>query len=657
MKKTVTVLLLLFTGNQLMTQPLTGKDSLKQVYLAEKNDSIKIWKHLEYLQALVSDYEHTPQSLNEIELLKKELAGSNNNEFKFWALMYEGFATYQNAQYLNSIIAIEKMNRLVSAGNLSQKAIHAAPVALISLGLDYSKLNDLENAQLSYQKALTPLKEMHDSANVLLTYINMGYLFMKGQDLSSAIKTFETGIPWMDKEAEEYFAVPLYSSLSIAHAKNGNEKAAAEYLTKAAAAKENGSTAMAENFYAQARGENELLQKNYTAAVSTFLKAVESGRRWGDTAAVAQSYESLGRAYRKQGNYPLGLQSLLYCRSLIAGNNIADQEKIILKSLFEFYNAAGEYKNAASTADTLFMLGDSLSAIRNNNRRIIVNALFESEQNAKQISSLQQQNELSKLQLKQKSTVNYILGGTAIALLLISLLGFANHRQKKKLQQQRIAELEKEKKLLATEAILKGQEEERSRLAKDLHDGLGGMLSGTKYSFSNLKDNLLMTPDNQRGFERGLDMLDASISELRRVAHSMMPEALTKYGLNAALKDFCTGINSSGVLKVVYQSYSIEDLATEQSTSISIYRIIQELLNNIIKHAAASQAVVQVNKEDNRLMITVEDNGKGFDTALITETNGIGWSNIQKRLNYLKAKTDVQSSAGKGSSVNIEIEL
>jgi len=657
MKKPVIVLLFILYCSSLFAQPLPETDSLKQVYLAEKNDSIKIWKHLEYIRALISSYEHTPQSLTEVELLKKELSGWNNNEFKFWALMYEGFATYQNGEYLNSIIAIEKMNRLVNAGNLSPKAMRSAPVALISLGLDYSKLNDLENAQLSYQKALNLLKQVNDSANVLLTYVNMGYLFMKAQDLNSAIKVFETGIPWMDKEAERYYAVPLYSSLAVANAKTGNKIAGSEYLEKAAAAKKKYSTAMAESFYAQAKGENEMQQQNYAAAINTFSAALDFGRRWGDSAAVAEAYECLGRAYWKQGNYTLGLKYLLHCRELIAGNNIPDQEKIVLKTLFEFYNAAGQYKNAAATADTLFLLGDSLTYIQNNNRRIIVNALFESEQNAKQISSLQQQNELSKTELKQKSIINYILAGTAVSLLLISLLGFANYRQKKKLQQQRIAELEREKQLLATEAVLKGQEEERSRLAKDLHDGLGGMLSGIKYSFSSMKDNLVMTPENTQGFERSLDMLDASISELRRVAHSMMPEALTKYGLNAALKDFCTGINSSGVIKVAYQSYGLEDLKTDQSISITIYRIIQELLNNTIKHAAASKAVVQVNKEDNKLLVTVEDDGKGFDTTLLATAKGIGWSNIQKRLDYLKASVDIQSSAGKGTSVNIEIEI
>ncbi len=258
---------------------------------------------------------------------------------------------------------------------------------------------------------------------------------------------------------------------------------------------------------------------------------------------------------------------------------------------------------------------------------------------------------------KIKSLWNYILVGSMLTLLLLSLLSLRSYLQKKKLQQQRITELEKEKQLLATEAVLKGQEEERSRLAKDLHDGLGGMLSGVKYSFSSMKDNLIMTPENMQGFERGLDMLDSSISELRRVAHSMMPEALMKFGLNAALRDFCTGINGSGIIKLVYQSYGIDDLKLEQATSVTIYRIIQELLNNVMKHAAATKAVVQVNKEDNKLLITVEDDGKGFDTLLLSQSKGIGWTNIQNRLDFLKAKLDVQSGEGKGTSVNIEITI
>jgi two-component system, NarL family, sensor kinase len=260
-------------------------------------------------------------------------------------------------------------------------------------------------------------------------------------------------------------------------------------------------------------------------------------------------------------------------------------------------------------------------------------------------------------QLKQKSTINYILIGSAAALLVILLLLFINYRHKQKLQQQRIAELETQQQLTATEAVLKGEEQERSRLAKDLHDGLGGMLSGIKHSFNNMKGNLIMTPDNAQAFERSMDMLDSSIKEMRRVAHNMMPEALVKFGLDTALKDFCNDINNSGALKVTYQSIGLENAAIEQTTAITIYRIVQELINNTMKHAVAKTAIVQVTKSNNLLSVTVEDDGKGFDTVILTQSKGIGWSNIQSRIEFLKGKLDVNSKAGTGTSVHIEIGL
>lgn len=264
---------------------------------------------------------------------------------------------------------------------------------------------------------------------------------------------------------------------------------------------------------------------------------------------------------------------------------------------------------------------------------------------------------LQKVEIKNKSIFNYILIGSAATLLIISLLSYRNYRQKQKLQQQRINELETEKQLTATEAVLKGEEQERTRLAKDLHDGLGGMLSGIKYSFQTMKGNLIMTPDNAQAFERSMDMLDSSIKEMRRVAHNMMPEALVKFGLDTALKDFCNDINQSGALQINYQSFGLENVQLEQSTAITIYRIVQELINNTMKHAAAKTAIVQVGKTGTDISITVEDDGKGFDTIILQQAKGIGWSNIQSRIEYLKGNLDIQSAPGKGTSVHIEINL
>jgi len=154
-----------------------------------------------------------------------------------------------------------------------------------------------------------------------------------------------------------------------------------------------------------------------------------------------------------------------------------------------------------------------------------------------------------------------------------------------------------------------------------------------------------------------MDMLDSSIKEMRRVAHNMMPEALVKFGLDTALKDVCTDINQSGALQVNYQSIGMQQVQINSVTASTIYRIVQELLNNTIKHASAKNAIVQLSKTDGILSVTVEDDGKGFDTAILKQTRGIGWDNIQNRVEFLKAKMDVDSSPGKGTSVHIEINM
>ncbi len=267
--------------------------------------------------------------------------------------------------------------------------------------------------------------------------------------------------------------------------------------------------------------------------------------------------------------------------------------------------------------------------------------------------------QLQQAQLKQKTTLNYLLIAGTVAWLLISLLAYRNYQNKQKLQQVKINNLEAEKHLTATEAVLKGEEQERSRLAKDLHDGLGGMLSGIKHSFYNMKGNLVMTSEQAQVFERSLDMLDSSISEMRRVAHNMMPVILVRYGLDAALNEYCSEINKSGVLHVNYQYLDMSQMPLDQTIAVTIYRIVQELVNNVIKHAAAKNLLVQlhISEAEKLLSLTVEDDGIGFDPEVLKNAKGIGWSNIKNRVDFLKGKIDLNSMHDTGTSVLIEIKL
>ncbi len=215
---------------------------------------------------------------------------------------------------------------------------------------------------------------------------------------------------------------------------------------------------------------------------------------------------------------------------------------------------------------------------------------------------------------------------------------------------------ENEKQLLALNSILQGQEDERSRMAKDLHDGLGGMLSGIKLNLSSMKGNQVIQEKDALLFSRSIDQLDSAINEMRRIAHNMMPEALLKFGLSEALNDFCDGINQSSAVKLSYQPIGIEQ-PLEKSTEVMLYRIVQELCNNAIKHAAAANILIQLNQHERGLTLTVEDDGSGFDTSQLSKMKGTGLQNVQTRVDYLKGIFTIESEINKGTFINIELPV
>ena len=137
----------------------------------------------------------------------------------------------------------------------------------------------------------------------------------------------------------------------------------------------------------------------------------------------------------------------------------------------------------------------------------------------------------------------------------------------------------------------------------------------------------------------------------------MMPENLNKFGIDAALRDFCKDITASGILKVSYRSLALDRATISDMASLTVYRIVQELVSNSVKHAAATTALVQVSAANGRFSVTVEDDGRGFDPSVLQQVQGMGWNNIKNRVEFLKGKIDINTAEGKGTSVLIELSL
>lgn len=404
-------------------------------------------------------------------------------------------------------------------------------------------------------------------------------------------------------------------------------------------------------------------KQEWNNALRSYEKARDAATEMKDDFQVINCEEGISASYLHTGNLNKAREMAIHVLNESGRINIPLLKTQALQLLTEIEEKAGNTDKAFQYQKVFIAVSDSMKKEKVQQHMNETEVKYQSEKKQKEILQLQKDKLSQSLSLKQKSTLNYFLIGSLAALLVVGFLGYRNFRnrqqlawQREELYHQQIRALEKDKQLVAVDAMLQGQEEERSRLAKDLHDGLGGLLSGVKFSLRNMKDNLIITPDNMAVFERSLDMLDTSIKELRRVAHNMMPELLTRYGLNEALKEYCNSINATGLISVKYQSMNME-ARIEKSTEIIVYRIIQELLNNIMKHAAATEAMVQLIKEDGRLSIMVEDNGIGFTIETIRKDTSAGLTSIQSRVDYLKGQLDIHSVAGKGTLINIELKI
>jgi|694.fasta_scaffold01574_5 signal transduction histidine kinase len=627
------------------------KDSLWKIIQEEKTDTNKVMSLLQYGELFETS---NPDTALWYYDQAKRLAEKTQYKQGLSTCISYTIVILNNQGKFREALELCKENLKLWEGTGNQQQLAAA---YINIGSEWQYLSDLESAADSYIKALQYAEQIGHQNSQRIANNNLASVF-------NSLGQSEKGLYYARK------------ALLIAQVLN-NDYAIASSLINIATSetnlKKNDSALLHFSLVEKlgekmrddiirmdgwlGRADNFKALKKWTSAEELYKKTIEQALI--SEAPEYQLYGCMGLSdlLIKTKRYPAAQTYINTGIPLAQSLGTRLELKDLYLRASELNEANGNIVSALGWHKQFVLLNDSLLNEKNTANINLQEIKYETARKQAQIKELETERKVQKLTIKQKNLFNYILLGSSLSILAIALLSLRNYRHRRQLQNQRITELEKEKQLLATEAVLKGQEEERSRLAKDLHDGLGGMLSGVKYSFSNMKESLTTTPEHLQVLERGIDMLDASINELRRVAHNMMPEALLKYGLSSALKDFCTGINGSGVLKVVYQSYGMDDLNIEQASSVTLYRVIQELLNNVIKHAGATSVLVQATKEGNKLFLTVEDNGKGFDTALLNEANGMGWINIQNRLDYLKAKLDVQSAPGKGSSIYIEYDI
>lgn len=542
---------------------------------------------------------------------------------------------------------------------------HLKGAAYNNLAGTYTDVSDVEKGYAYYLKAIAAYERLDDKKHLAAVYANvLGIFFSVGHSPERALEYGLKAIAVSRELKDKFVLAEALVNTSAVYVNLGKLNKALTLLNEARVISErlNDKTTLLTELVAfnnifVLQGKYDEL-KNYTDEIMLLSRETGNGR------SLANGEYFLGLYYFNSKNYSAAKLHFLEAIKKARKNASPMVEE-------HAYSAHGDVELLLGDFNAYHesrRLEDSVRTKLRADQILINTQELETKYNVAkkeaEISNLNKARQIQELTLQRHTFyITVLTVAVAVLMVVLWLLRTNNIRKEKlliserELKEQQIQILEKEKTLLSTQALMEGQEAERSRLAKDLHDGLGGILTGTKYALSSMKQNMIISAENAAAFEKTMNMLDQSISELRRVAHNMMPESLLKLSLNEALADYCQQITDSGALKIHYQSFDIDNLTAEESVKIAVYRIVQELINNVVKHAGAKNAIVQITLKEAVLGITVEDNGKGFELANLSFVDGMGYKNLKSRVDFLKGNIDVKSEKGKGTSILIQLPV
>ena len=398
-------------------------------------------------------------------------------------------------------------------------------------------------------------------------------------------------------------------------------------------------------------GKTFIETSDYQKAIHNLQLAISQSENRFPYIAADASY-SLGDALCHTGRYKEAEAVLLATLKETREHNFKDNYMICYSKLIDVYKATEQYKKALNYADSLAIWKDSLTSFEKASAINQMEIKYHTAEKDKQII----QNQLVIAQQQSKLVKKNIwiasIAGSIVLLSIILVSVFLNSRQKQRLQAEQIKTLQQENTISILNGVVQGEEKERGRLARELHDGIGGILSATMMRMMSMrheKEEITSMP----AYIESMNLLEEMGDEIRKTAHNLMPEVLLKQSLPEAIRTYCNFVEKSKTLHIDFQTFGSFDTIS-QKNKLNIYRIVQELLKNITQHANATNALLQLLVNEQLLTITIEDNGTGFNAAEITK--GIGLHNLQTRVNSMFGHFTIESGTGKGTSVYIEFD-
>lgn len=579
--------------------------------------------------------------LSVTDSLKLVISNSNDEQARLAAyralakaFLVKDFDECLAAATAGAVLA-EKLKDYTSLGELQK-----------DIGLSWYFKGAYDSAAVYYYKALDILKRTNDQTAKAEVLNQLGKLYRKTRDLDRSLQMYDEAYAIYKGQHDDDDMATILNESGVVFEYKGDYTEAVNRYRQSLVIREKMNDTVGKAYSLNFIGGVYTLEKKFTEAEDYLVQSLELRKLIKDTFAIALSYADLGYMFAEQNSlekameqYKLSNEIALRMKfpDLLLGNY--KELSVIAEKMGDAPLSLDYYKKHITIKDSLFS-GEKMKQIEQ------LNAKY-------QVEKKEQQLKLQKAEISQKT---YLLWGLLAAVAMLLLSAFAFYRKRRIQHELRLqAEVMKQQDM-ATKAIIGAEENERKRIAADLHDGVGQMMSAAKMNLSAFENEIPFKDAAQKNaFDKVIGLVDESCKEIRSVSHQMMPNALLKSGLANAVKEFIDKIDNR-VLKINLYTEGLNE-RLDSNVETVLYRVIQECVNNVIKHSGAGNLEISLIKDADGIAATVEDNGRGFDVTDKQKFEGIGLKNISSRVQFLKGTVDFDSSPGKGTLVAIHVPL
>lgn len=595
--------------------------------------------------------------------------------------------------------ALDAYANAIKAGRKSGKDESVA-IAYNNMGNVHEDLGQYDSAIYYYNRSLDIRIKNGNKPRQLDTYANIAVAYVRKGKYDKAVEIFLQNAIAYEKLGNELQVAQSYANVSVVYDEMRNNQKALDYSLKALAIYKKttntyqvamltnnvgvhyehmGKADLALKYYIESK---ELYEKigsekgvatqlnnigsvleskgRHKEALDHFYRSLELKKKLNQVNTIPMTYHNVASAYYYLNNIDSTLANLDKSEKLARELRLLPDIRNAYRLYCDTYEKAGNYEKALGYYKLYHQYSDSLVDTEKAKRVTELEAIFENnkkELENKRLTIRHQQEKIARIEAEKTSSQRtkqfYLVLSIAILALAVS---FAIYQQRRRKMRDRFNHLLLQEKEEGIKAIFTATEDERKRIAKDLHDGIGQQMSGLKLAWQSVSGDIYQTnPEQYQRLTKLTAVLDDTAKEIRNISHRMMPRVLTEMGLKDAIDDMLRKTLELTSIEYQFDTFGITQQRFAENIEISLYRICQELLNNVVKHSNATQVSIQLILKGSYLVLIVEDNGKGFNSN--EKAGGMGLMNISTRVNTVNGQINYEASEGSGTVATVRVPV